>query len=217
MWVFVECSKGQGVHSLCYVAARGGAVIELRARRRAEKLTDPIGRVLARAHLTPAFVTLIGLSITVIGAVLVALGYLVVGSWIIAIGAGVDSLDGAVARATGRVSDRGAFMDSISDRVGETSMWASLAFAVPEPRIIPVLCVLNLGGSLLTSYLRAKAESVGVEGRGGIMGRAERVILYTIALTFSSVLLEPLLVLMLVGIWATVAYRFAITWRQLKT
>jgi CDP-diacylglycerol--glycerol-3-phosphate 3-phosphatidyltransferase len=191
-------------------------LIELRARKKAERLTEPIGRFLARAHLTPAFVTLVGLTITVGGAVIVALGYLAVGSLVIGIGSAVDSLDGAVARATGRVSDRGAFMDSISDRVGETAMWASLAYAVPDPGIVPFLSILNLGGSLLTSYLRAKAESVGAEGRGGLLGRAERVILYIVALTFNSIL-QPLLWLMLVGIWLTVAYRFAITWRQLRT
>ena len=193
----------------------GAAVIELRVRRQAERLTDPIGAQLARAHLTPVGVTIIGMVITIVGAVIVGFGQLAVGASVVVLGSIVDSLDGGVARATGQVTARGSFADSVADRVGETAMWAGLAFAVPE-HPVPVLSVLVLGGSLLTSYLRAKAESVGVEGRGGLFGRAERVIGYTLALSFTAIMI-PVLWVLAIGTWITVAYRFAITWRQLSS
>ena len=164
--------------------------------------------------MTPAGVTLVGLIITVTGAVLVALGQLAIGSWIVVFGSIVDSLDGAVARASGKVTDRGSFVDSVADRIGETAMWAAVVVAVPESPV-PVLCVLVLGGSLLTSYLRAKAESVGLDGTGGVFGRAERVILYTVGLTFPDILV-PVLWILVIGTWVTVAYRFSINWRQLR-
>ncbi|MFQ5966620.1 MAG: CDP-alcohol phosphatidyltransferase family protein [Acidimicrobiia bacterium] len=189
-------------------------MIEVRARKQAERLVAPIGRFLARMHVSPAGVTLAGLVITIGGAVLVAVGQLAVGSWIVVIGSIVDSLDGAVARATGKVTDRGAFVDSVADRMGETAMWAAVVVAVPT-QPVAVLCVLVLGGSLLTSYLRAKAESVGIDGTGGVFGRAERIILYTVGLTFSGILV-PVLWILVVGTWVTVAYRFSINWRQLR-
>lgn len=187
-------------------------MIELRVRHRVEKLTDPLGRFLGRLGFTPASLTILGLLMTLAGAVVLAVVNVVAGAWIIVGGSAIDSLDGAVARATGRASDRGAVLDSVADRVGETAMWASLAYAIDE-RLAAVLCVVALGGALLTSYLRAKAESVGVEGRGGLFGRAERVIIFGVGLTFGWAL--PMLWLTVIGTWITVGQRFAITWRQL--
>ncbi len=144
---------------------------------------------------------------------MVAAGMLAAGSWVVVVGSIIDSLDGAVARASGQVTGRGSFVDSVADRIGETAMWAAVVFAVPE-HPVPVLVVLVLGGSLLTSYLRAKAESLGLDGTGGVLGRAERVILYTVGLNFPGILV-PILWVLVVGTWATVAYRFSINWRQL--
>ena len=82
-----------------------------------------------------------------------------------------------------------------------------------EPRWV-LLCVLALGGALLTSYLRAKAEAIGADGRGGIVARGERVILLTVGLV--SGWLVPVLVLAALLIWATVAQRFLIIWKRLE-
>ncbi len=190
-------------------------MIEQRARGHIERYVDPIGRVLVSARFTPMTVTIVGLLLVVSGAVLVGLEVTVLGAWIVALGSALDGLDGAVARLSGKASKRGAFVDSVSDRLGETAMWAGLAFAVSdETSVLALLCVLNLGASLLVSYLRARAESVGADGRGGLMGRAERVILFSAGLVFNFV---PIMLWVMAALtWMTVAQRFALVWRRLE-
>lgn len=190
-------------------------MIEQRARGHIEKYLDPIGRVLVAARFTPMAVTIAGLSLVITGAILVASSQYVWGAWIAALGSALDGLDGIVARVSGKASNRGAFVDSVSDRLGETAMWSGLAFAVSvDGSIFALLCVLNLGASLLVSYLRARAESVGADGRGGLMGRAERVILFTAGLVFGFI--PAMLWIMATLTWMTVAQRFALVWRRLE-
>jgi CDP-diacylglycerol--glycerol-3-phosphate 3-phosphatidyltransferase len=194
-------------------------MIEQRARGHIERYLDPIARVLVAARFTPLVVTIVGLLLVIGGAVLIGFSHYILGASIAAIGSALDGLDGAVARLAGKASRRGAFVDSVSDRLGETAMWAGLAFAVSEDvsfsddAVLALLCVLNLGASLLVSYLRARAESVGADGRGGLMGRAERVILYSAGLVFSFV---PVMLWVMAALtWMTVAQRFALVWQRL--
>jgi CDP-diacylglycerol--glycerol-3-phosphate 3-phosphatidyltransferase len=188
-------------------------MIEQRARGHIERYLDPLGRVLVSARFTPMTVTLVGLMLVIGGAVLVGFSQLVLGASIAALGSALDGLDGTVARLAGKASKRGAFVDSVSDRLGETAMWSGLAFAVSDDAVLALLCVLNLGASLLVSYLRARAESVGADGRGGLMGRAERVILFTAGLVFGFI--PVMLWLMAALTWMTVAQRFSLVWQRL--
>ena len=190
-------------------------MIELRVRKRVDRLVNPIGRGLARIGVTPTWLTLIGLGVTVIGAVLVAREAFVAGALVALAGAALDGLDGSVARARGSASLSGALLDSVADRMGETAMWAGLVFALSDSARLSLLCVLSLGASLLVSYVRGKAESLGADGRGGIMGRAERIILMTIGLLFIEYV-EVMLWAMAALTWLTVLQRFYISWRQLE-
>ncbi|MDH5421243.1 MAG: CDP-alcohol phosphatidyltransferase family protein, partial [Acidimicrobiia bacterium] len=186
-------------------------MIELRVRKRVDRLVNPIGRGLARIGVTPTWLTLIGLGVTVIGAVLVARESFVAGALVAITGAALDGLDGSVARARGSASLSGALLDSVADRMGETAMWAGLAFALSDSARLSLLCVLSLGASLLVSYVRGKAESLGADGRGGIMGRAERIILMTFGLLFIEYV-EVMLWAMAALTWLTVLQRFYISW-----
>ena len=169
-------------------------MIETRVRGKIDRIVDPIGAFLARLGLTPVAVTLVGLAVTISGAVLIGRKELVVGALVALAGATLDGLDGAVARARGTASARGAFLDSVADRIGESAVWSGIAFAVADrPRLV-ALCVVCVSGALTTSYLRAKAESVGADGRGGLMGRAERTILATAGLLTG--LVEPMIWIM---------------------
>jgi phosphatidylglycerophosphate synthase len=190
-------------------------MIELRVRKRVDRLVNPIGRALAQIGVTPTWLTLIGLAVTLSGAVLVAREHFIAGALVAALGSALDGLDGSVARARGSASRSGALLDSVADRIGETGMWAGLAFALSDSARLSLLCVLSLGASLLVSYVRGKAESLGADGRGGIMGRAERVILMTIGLLFIDYV-EVMLWAMAVLTWLTVLQRFYISWRQLE-
>jgi CDP-diacylglycerol--glycerol-3-phosphate 3-phosphatidyltransferase len=195
-------------------------LIEQRARGHIERYLDPIGRVLIAARFTPMTVTIVGLALVVVGAVMVGNRMYIAGAAVSALGSALDGLDGIVARLAAKSSRRGAFVDSVADRLGETAMWAGLAFAVSadpgfsSTSVLALLCVLNLGASLLVSYLRARAESVGADGRGGLMGRAERVILFTAGLVFGFI--PVMLWIMAALTWMTVAQRFSLVWQRLE-
>jgi len=187
-------------------------MIETRVRGKIDRIVDPIGAFLARLGLTPVAVTLVGLAVTISGAVLIGRKELVVGALVALAGATLDGLDGAVARARGTASARGAFLDSVADRIGESAVWSGIAFAVADrPRLV-ALCVVCVSGALTTSYLRAKAESVGADGRGGLMGRAERTILATAGLLTG--LVEPMIWIMAGLVWITVGQRFWLVYQR---
>ena len=195
-------------------------MIELWTRQHVEKVVTPLGRGLVRIRVRPGHLTVTGLVVTLIGSGLLANGEVTLGALVILAGSALDGLDGAVARAAGTASARGALIDSVSDRLGETAMFAGCAFwltsrqspDIGDPALV-VLCVLSLGASLLVSYMRAKADIGRVEGRGGIMGRAERVILFTVGLLVNQVTI--MLWLLATLTWLTVFQRFYKTWRQL--
>jgi archaetidylinositol phosphate synthase len=188
-------------------------MIELKARRRANVLLAPIGKALARIGVRAWHVTLFGLAVALAGAVLIGMGRLRVGVGIVLIGSAIDALDGAVARVRGTDSAKGALLDSVTDRIEETAMWTGLALAVADKPTLVALCSVSLGGSLLISYLRAKVEMGGADGRGGLMGRAERLILFGAGVLFGQV--EPMLWAMAVLVWITVGQRFWIGWKRL--
>ncbi|NND85364.1 MAG: CDP-alcohol phosphatidyltransferase family protein [Acidimicrobiia bacterium] len=189
-------------------------MIETYVRGRIEPLLDPLGRGLAALRITPTTLTLTGLAVVVVASWRIAAGDLLVGGWLFLAGSALDGLDGTVARVTGTASRRGALIDSVADRAGEIALWGALAtWLSDEPQWV-LLCVLGLGGALLTSYLRAKAEAVGADGRGGLVGRGERVILLSLGLLTGW--LEPVLVIAAVLIWVTVSQRFLIIWKRLE-
>lgn len=185
------------------------------ARKSMAQFSDGCGRLLARSGVRPATLTALGLLITICGSLLVASGRLLPGALVIGSGALLDALDGAVARASGRASARGAFLDSVSDRAGETAIWAGLAYFVAGNRQLVVLCVIALGSSMMISYLRSKAEGSGVDAQVGWMTRMERVVLYVAGV--GSGLIEPLLWAMVVLTLLTVIQRFRHAWSQLPS
>lgn len=194
---------------------RWGAVIDLRVRPHLQWLLQPMGRFLARLGLTPTFMTLFGLIVTIIGAALIASGRLRLGAVVALGGSAVDGLDGSVARASGSETPQGAFLDAASDRIGEMTVFAGLAVALASNARLILLIVMSVAGAMMVPYLRAKAEALAIDGRGGLMGRAERVILFSLGLLTSQV--EPMLWVMVVATWFTAGQRFFDTWRALRT
>lgn len=172
-----------------------------------------MGRGLAALGITPAMMTVFGLSVTVVGSVSIANGFLRTGATIILLGSALDGLDGSIARVTGTESARGAFLDAAFDRLGEIAAFAGLGVAFAGESRILLLIVLAMGGAMLVPYMRARAEAQGIDGRGGLMGRAERVILFGIGLLLGQV--EPMLWVFVVLVWFTAGYRFATTYRNI--
>lgn len=189
-------------------------MIETRVRPRVGRALEAIGRGLAATGLRPAHVTILGLLITVGGALLVAGNNLIAGGALVAVGSFIDALDGPLARRLGRAGPRGAFLDSVTDRISESAMFAGVAYLVADDALLVSLAVLGLGGSLVTSYVRARAEASGVDGRAGLIGRAERVILYVVGVIAG--MPGPMLWAMAALTWMTVVHRSVSTWRQLE-
>ncbi len=194
-------------------------MLDLKGRKKAAPILEPIAAGLAKIGMTPAAVTIIGLAVTVSGAIVIAYGYLLWGGLIAGIGVVLDALDGPLARRLGTASDRGAFLDTMSDRFGEIAVWVGISvYLRDEPRLL-VLCIVALAFSLLVPYVRAKAEIAGLEGRGGWMGRAERMILILLgmmAVGLGLEIMEPLLWVFVVLTSLTVAQRILKTWQQLE-
>ncbi len=176
-------------------------------------IIGPIGAFLAAIGVSPAAMTAIGLGVSIVGAVIIGTGHLAMGAAVALFGSALDGLDGTVARAAGKETPRGAFLDAGSDRIGEIAAFAGLAVAMEGDARVLLLIVLSVGGAMLVPYLKAKAESVGLDGSSGVMGRAERVILFALGLIVGWV--EPMLWVMVVTVWATAVQRFVSTYRRI--
>ncbi len=194
-------------------------MLDLRGRSRIAPILDPIAVGLAKARLTPTMITIFGLVVTLVGAALIAVDRYALGAFVAGVGAVLDALDGPLARHLGTASIRGAFVDTMADRFGEVGLWAGLTFSLRTDETGLMLCVTALAFSLLTPYVRSKAESWGAEGRGGWMGRAERMILMLAGLIVTDLwvtsALHPLLWTFVVLSGLTVAQRIRRTWQQL--
>jgi CDP-diacylglycerol--glycerol-3-phosphate 3-phosphatidyltransferase len=170
---------------------------------------------LGARRLKPDHLTGLGLAMAVADAVIIATGHLFIGLLLLILSAVPDLLDGAVAKATGMASVRGAFFDSVSDRVTDSLILGGIAWhlATVGGRHAAMLPFAVLATSTLISYERAKAESLGFSAKGGLMERAERIIALCVGLAFP-VTLVPVLWLMLALTSITAVQRFAKVWRQ---
>ncbi len=174
-----------------------------------------LGRKLARHGVTADQVTVVGLLLAALTGAMIALGHLWTGVALVTVGGLMDTLDGAVAKVSGSSSRRGAFLDSVTDRVADAFMFGGLAWYLaagsrPELALLP-FGILATGNVI--SYERAKAESLGWEGKGGLMERAERLILLAVALAFNVVMVPLLWVLLALCVF-TAVQRFTRIWRQ---
>ena len=166
-------------------------------------------RWLGRLGLTPNALTVIGSLLTASVGVLIAQGWFVAAGVCLWLFSATDTLDGALARATGRVTVFGAFLDSVSDRYAEAAVFFGIAWyyqATVNPRGV-ALTYLALVGSLMVSYARARAEGVGLQAAEvGWFQRPERIVLLGVGL-----LLTPFLPIALELVLAALAILTTIT------
>jgi len=191
--------------------------VALRARfpTAVEAVTVPLGRGLGRTGISPNVLTTLGLVLTAIATFLVASDRWLLAGLALVAGGMMDVLDGAVARATERSTPFGAFYDSVSDRISDGVILAGIAWAVrDQPRLL-ALALVALVVAELTSYVRAKAESIDLECTVGILERAERAGLLMLALLFHPWAFEPVLWLLAVGGTVTVIQRIHHVWCQI--
>jgi len=167
-------------------------------------------------RLTPNALTMVGLLICAGSAVLVALGYLLPGGLLLLVASGFDILDGALARVSGREMKYGAFLDSTVDRYAEAITYIALLYYFifhGHHTLEPMLVIFALTGSLLVSYVRARAQSLGFNGDGGLLARPERVVITVIGLVIAPLLVWALWVLAVLTN-VTAMQRIWVVWQQ---
>ena len=186
-----------------------------RFRHQVERVVKPVGEQLRRTKLSPDHLTLIGLIVACGAAVAIGLGALRLGLLLVVLAALPDLLDGALAKASNQSSQRGAFFDSTIDRVTDAVLLGGVAWFLASQRgaHAAVLTFAVMAVSSLISYQRAKAEALGLTAKGGLMERAERIILLCVGLLFDSMLFWTM-ILMLVLVTITAVQRFFKVWNQ---
>ena len=146
----------------------------------------PAVSFLVALKFTPSVATAIGLGIALIAAYFVYQGEFFIAGFLVLFSSVFDLLDGGIARATGRVSKRGAMMDSVFDRVSELAVLVGLAMyytSRPDADQLGVLlAIIAMSGSFMISYVRARAEGLGVKGTAGFLTRPERVVVMVVCL-----------------------------------
>ena len=171
---------------------------------------------LARTRVTPNALTASGVLLCGIASVLVLfenrneLVFYWLAAVVFVVGSLLDILDGALARAGGKTTPFGAFLDSTTDRVSEGFMLTAIAYVLArhDHPVFVAVAVTAVAGSFLVSYTRAKAEALGLRGDVGIGSRAERVVVITAGLVLAPWGVLPWsLVLLAATAWITVGQR----------
>jgi CDP-diacylglycerol--glycerol-3-phosphate 3-phosphatidyltransferase len=181
---------------------------------------------LARTRVTPNALTTAGVSLCLAAAVIVffenrnELFFYWVGAAVFVIGSILDILDGALARAGGKTTPFGSFLDSTTDRIGEGAMLGAIAliFSRQGNQVALGATVAAVAGSFLVSYTRAKAEGLGLKGDVGLGSRAERVVVITAGLVLAPWGVLPWAIgVLAVTAWFTVLQRILHVRRELRS
>ena len=191
-------------------------------RTAARRITEPLKTVLVKSRLKPNTLTWIALAISVIAAVAIATNHPLIGGFLVLLSGLFDIMDGALARLTNQATRFGALLDSTFDRISDAVLLLGLfvLYLISGGTIEMVLIFLALVGSFLTSYVRARAEGIGINCPVGLFTRTERVIILALGL-----LLSPLyeysifiaLILVVVLGFFTVGQRLIYVWQQTKS
>jgi CDP-diacylglycerol---glycerol-3-phosphate 3-phosphatidyltransferase len=184
-----------------------------RFRKTVDRSTEPIGRALRRMGVSADLLTATGLVSATGAAVAIGAGYFPLAVGLLILTGAHDLFDGAVAKAAGTSSNRGAFFDSVTDRLADALLLGGAAWYLGDHREghLVVLPLAILSVTFLVSYERAKAESLGIPAKGGLMERAERMILLGVAL-LSTAIFVPVLWILFGLTTLTAAGRFQRIW-----
>jgi CDP-diacylglycerol--glycerol-3-phosphate 3-phosphatidyltransferase len=190
-------------------------------RSLARYLTEPAIRLIAKTKLSPNALTIIGFLLSLVIAWVLATGHLFLGGFLVLFSGWFDLLDGALARATGQVTRFGALFDSAIDRLSEAALLSGLLFfyaaqgSLQESLLIFAVFV----GSVMVSYIRARAEGLGLEAQVGLFTRPERLVLLALGLILSPVADLALLIILwilAVGTNLTAIQRLVHVWQRTR-
>ena len=188
------------------------------------RIIDPVANWLVRRGVHPNTITAIGTVCTVAGGAIYASGHIRTGGFFLGATALFDVLDGTVARRSNKSSTFGAFLDSTLDRVADGALLGGLAvFYAVNPRhsnmAMVVVCLAGLIGAYLTSYIRARAEALGLDAKVGMVQRPERIVLLSVpqaffGLVFNGIVLGLIVVFLTITAWITVVQRMVFVYQQ---
>ena len=183
------------------------------------RLIDPVANWLVKRKVHPNTITVIGTLCTLVGGIIYGTGHIRTGGWFLGLTALFDVLDGTVARRSNTSSQFGAFLDSTLDRLADGFVLGVIAVFYATSRLhgsVPLLITALLGliGAFLTSYTRARAESLGLDAKVGLLQRPERVVLLSapqafFGLVFNGWVLAIIIVILTLTAWITVVQRVA--------
>jgi len=186
-------------------------------RLRTRGIVDPIVTVLARLHVSPNALTILGMLFHLLFAWLIATGRMWEAGIAIFLLVPLDALDGALARKLGRAAGGfGAFLDSTLDRIAEVILYAGFMIYYYEQDEIWFVAAayVALAGSLMVSYTRSRAEALGVSCKVGLFTRVERYVVIVLSLIINRP--QWCLVILAVGTTFTVIQRIYHVWNQMK-
>jgi CDP-diacylglycerol--glycerol-3-phosphate 3-phosphatidyltransferase len=148
---------------------------------------EPVASAINRTGITPITVTLLGVAGNVMAALLVARGEISLGGLVMLIAWPIDALDGTMARLRGEASDWGAFVDSVSDRYSELLVLGGLLyhFLYTDQHLLGMVTFAAAAGSVLVSYVKARAEAQSFSAKEGLLTRAERYFVLGPSLLFN--------------------------------
>ncbi len=182
-------------------------------------LAEPVGRVVAKTRVKPNYLTISGFLMNIFVAWVISQGYFLLGGSLILVAGIFDLLDGAVARYTNRVTKFGALLDSTLDRWSDAVLLFGLLWYFAwqpdqDTSLEMILIFAAIVGFLLVSYVRARAEGLGLDADVGIMRRTQRILILSMGLmlsTFEPILLVALWILA-IGSNLTAAHRLIYVW-----
>jgi CDP-diacylglycerol---glycerol-3-phosphate 3-phosphatidyltransferase len=187
------------------------------------RVIEPVADWLVRRRVHPNTITTFGTFCTMVAGAIFASGHIRTAGWFLGLTALFDVLDGTVARRTDRSSTFGAFYDSTLDRVADGFLLGGLVvfYATSERygnNILLVVTVLGLIGTFLTSYTRARAESLGIDAKVGVLQRPERITLLSAPQAFFGLALDgwvlaTIVTLLSVTAWVTAIQRIHFVYR----
>jgi CDP-diacylglycerol--glycerol-3-phosphate 3-phosphatidyltransferase len=183
---------------------RAPNLAELRANL-ALRITNPVIGILGKSGIKPDALTFTGLAVNIGAAYVIATGHFPLGGILILVAGLFDLLDGALARFAKKTTKFGAILDSTVDRISEAAIFCGLLVWYMPGRSEILLIFAVLIGSFLVSYIRARAEGLGLECKGGLFTRAERVIVLAVGLLVNQVVIA--LWILVVFVYITVVQR----------
>ena len=182
-------------------------------------LCEPIVRLISRTGISPNALTITGFLLNAIVAGMLACGHLFLGGFLVLFSGWFDMLDGALARISGKSTSFGTLLDSTVDRLSEAVLLLGLLiFYLAQGATLEILLVyFTIVGSIMVSYVRARAEGLGMRLEVGLFARPERVVLLALGLILSRIspaALPTVLWILAVGTTLTVLHRLIFAWRQ---